>query len=178
MGKCPDRDSEHFGKECQCADCMPMDFCAQPNGCVECDGIVTGCERYPSDEVELMEKLDTRVPFVEIPIEDVPRTEGATYRGIGEGKHTGIKFYGKGLYSTTDLGTAKEYGNVIGLIGGMPENPLIIDGKKECLDDWCRRESGIINIREFNKLWPDVGEFIMSKGYDGVIDGVIVVKYA
>lgn len=92
---------------------------------------------------------------------------------------TGISQYGKGLYTTRDIKQAEKYGNVkeINSDSGYPKNPLIINTKTISFQDWLLKESGEKNIREFNKKYSDPSEFVKSKGYDGVDDGVEVVRY-
>jgi hypothetical protein len=89
---------------------------------------------------------------------------------------------GKGLYSTFTKEYAKKYGKVKELTPGeaFPKNPLVLrpfGDPKGAFADWALKESGIKNIREFNKEYPDPGEFVRSKGYDGVIVGDEIVKY-
>ena len=90
---------------------------------------------------------------------------------------------GRGLYSSPDKTFAKKYGPVheVSAEDGYPRNPLIMrnaaGGAPQAFADWLLRESGLRNIREFNKKYPDPGVFVRSKGYDGVVAGDEVVRY-
>jgi hypothetical protein len=119
------------------------------------------------------------VKYQTIPSSEVRKTKGATYRGVGKiGEGTGRYIYGKGLYSATSKDVASQYGSkVVGIKGGIPRKPLKIPSNIS-FDDWLLRESGLRNMREFNRKYKDPGEFVRSKGYDGVIDGDVVVSYA
>ncbi|MFZ2950947.1 MAG: LPD38 domain-containing protein [Desulfuromonadaceae bacterium] len=106
------------------------------------------------------------------------------YRGAAEGTTgTGAYSMGKGLYSTPDKSFAAKYGQVseVSVEDYWPSRPLVIrnaaGGAPQALTDWLLKESGERNIREFNKKYPDPGEFIASRGYDGVIAGDEVVRY-
>jgi hypothetical protein len=100
----------------------------------------------------------------------------ALYRGSNDSTGTGISFLGKGKYSTTDKNIAKQYGNVEKLTDAYPSNPLKLNSKDDLID-FVLNKSGKSNIREFNREYPDIGEFIKSMGYDGVHAGNTVVKY-
>jgi hypothetical protein len=122
------------------------------------------------------------VRFKRIPASDVPKTKGATYRGVpnnGE-SGSGVGRLGNGLYSTTDKTLAKSFagndGEVFGVVGGGPSAPLRVRSP-DAFYDWLLKESGENNIRSFNKKWPDIADFVRSRGYNGVIAGDEIVKY-
>jgi hypothetical protein len=112
------------------------------------------------------------------------------YRGVAEGMQedgtlgTGTAMLGRGLYSTPDKSFAKKYGKVseVSIEDGWPHNPLVLNnaagGAPGALSDWLLKESGLKNIREFNKVYnDDIASFMIERGYDGVIAGDEVVKY-
>ena len=103
------------------------------------------------------------------------------YRGVmTSGEGAGVYSLGKGLYSTRNKSFLKnfKYDEVIELdpVDAFPRNPLVLRNSND-FTDWLLRESGLRNIREFNAKYPDPGEFVQSKGYDGVLAGDEVVKY-
>ncbi|MDD5551260.1 MAG: hypothetical protein PHS34_08375, partial [Candidatus Omnitrophica bacterium] len=120
-----------------------------------------------------------------IPAKENPTPEAGIklYRGITKnGQGVGTYSLGKGIYSSPDkkwLTKEFNFDKIIELSTeeAYPKNPLIIDAKKESFTDWLLRESGENNIRSFNKKY-NVNEFVMSKGYDGVVNGNEIVKYA
>lgn len=103
------------------------------------------------------------------------------YRGItADGRGAGVYSLGKGLYSTPTKAFLKgfAYDKVVELTPeeAFPRNPLVLRQASE-LTDWLLRESGMRNIREFNAKYGDPGEFVQSKGFDGVWAGDEVVRY-
>lgn len=109
------------------------------------------------------------------------------YRGEFEQEDGSFGFgtfsLGKGIYSTFTKEYAKKYGEVKELSPeqAFPRNPLVLKphgDPRGAFTDWLLKESGYQNIREFNKKYPDPGEFVRSKGYDGVIIGDEIVKYS
>jgi DNA repair protein RadC len=111
----------------------------------------------------------------EIPVSEVPNNKEASYRGVSNRTGFNNYIYGKGIYSTKSKKFASKYGKVIGIVGGIPKNPLVINSNID-FNDWLIKESGEKNIRDFNKKYK-IDEFVKSKGYDGVIDGDVIVKY-
>jgi hypothetical protein len=75
---------------------------------------------------------------------------------------------GEGLYLTEVKDKAKFYGDVKAFVNAYPKNPLIIKRGDDFVD-WLLRESGLKNIREFNKK-HSIRDFVKAKGYDGVVD--------
>jgi hypothetical protein len=107
------------------------------------------------------------------------------YRGTGkDGSTYGTYMLGKGLYSSPDKSFAAKYGDKIETLSpedAFPKNPLVIErsagGAPSVFMDWALEKSGLKNAREFNKKYPDPGEFVKSLGYDGVVIGDEIVKY-
>lgn len=111
------------------------------------------------------------------------------YRGVTEGADGtqsgfGTFMLGRGLYSSRDKSFAKKYGNKVIEVDpttAWPRNPLVLHnvagGAPQAFMDWALEKSGLRNAREFNKKYPDPGEFVRSLGFDGVIAGDEVVKY-
>ena len=106
------------------------------------------------------------------------------FRGVGEGgSTTGTYALGKGLYTSRDKSFAAMYGEVseVSPDDAWPRNPLVLNqvagGAPGAFADWALKTSGLKNMREFNKLYADPGEFVRSLGYDGVIAGDEVVRY-
>lgn len=90
---------------------------------------------------------------------------------------------GKGLYSTYTKEFAKKYGEVreVSPEEAFPKNPLVLNPSgdpKGAFIDWVLNKSGLKNVREFNRKYPDPGDFVREYGYDGVIIGDEIVKYA
>lgn len=112
------------------------------------------------------------------------------YRGIATGLQedgkagTGTFMLGRGIYSSPDKTFAKKYGDVVDvpIATAWPNNPLVLrnvaGGAPSAFMDWALKESGLRTAREFNKTYPDPGEFVRSRGYDGVIAGDEIVKYS
>jgi hypothetical protein len=152
------------------------------------EGVVTGIDNSIEDFIRQQFGADARTLFQSIAYKVKPPKK--LYRGVAEGLQedgssgSGIYSMGKGLYSSPDKSFAKKYGKVIeiSIADGWPVNPLVLynvaGGAPAALNDWMLKESGEKNIREFNKKWSDPGDFIRSKGYDGVVAGNEVVKYS
>lgn len=125
----------------------------------------------------------------------IPRTPKKLYRGVGAGgKSLGVGQLGKGLYSSTSKDFARQYatdpktkkmtGSLMELdpAQAFPSNPLVLPGygrggANGIFSEWLLEQSGEKNIRDFAAKWPDPGEFVKSKGYDGVWIGEEIVKY-
>lgn len=115
------------------------------------------------------------------------------YRGVVEGaqdsgaKGLGTSHLGKGLYSSSDKSFAKKYASKGEILEFSPEdafpsNPLVLNGAGgagNLLMDHVFKNSNFKNAREFNKAYPDVGDWVREQGYDGVVvnKGEEIVKY-
>ena len=107
------------------------------------------------------------------------------YRGVSEsGVGAGVYSLGKGMYSTNSKKFASKFGGQVVEVSVedyFPRDPLVLTnlsgGAQGAFTDWLLRESGLRNIREFNAKYPDAGEFVREKGYDGVLAGDEVVRY-
>lgn len=138
-------------------------------------------DRMLADEgIEMAEVLE------QAPVEFKVKPPKKLYRGLFEQEDGTFGFgtfnLGKGLYSTPTKSFAKKYGKVIELTPeeAFPRNPLVLQpfgDPKGAFMDWLLKESGMKNIREFNKTYPDPGEFVKERGYDGVIIGDEIVRY-
>lgn len=112
------------------------------------------------------------------------------YRGIKTGYQSdgsegyGTAMLGKGLYTSPSKKFASQYGDVIEISPEIayPKNPLILPtgrgDARSTFMDWALKESGEKNAREFGKKYPDYSEFVRSRGFDGVVAGDEIVKYA
>lgn len=104
------------------------------------------------------------------------------YRGVmNSGVGAGAYSLGKGLYSSPDkkwLRDSFKFDAIITLSPdeAFPRNPLVLRSPS-LFPDWLLEESGHKNMREFGKEFPDPGEFVRSRGYDGVYAGDEVVRY-
>jgi hypothetical protein len=122
-------------------------------------------------------------------IPGIPRVTGKLpkklYRGTGEGgKTVGTAMLGKGLYTSPYKWKAKLYGDVqeIPLDVGMPQNPLVIEGRgrggaPDLFNDWLLNHSGEKNMRDFRVKHGDPTEYVKKLGYDGVWVDDEIVKY-
>lgn len=124
------------------------------------------------------------------PSENAPQRPGKQrkfYRGVSP--ESGGKTYrqGKGLYTTADKKYAAEYGDVVEVPAdvAMPKNPLVLKDEQDW-DGWLIEQftsRGYKSVREFNKDFPDPGEYVKSLGYDGVVLGkptdkdAVIVNY-
>jgi len=136
-------------------------------------------EKQPAlAKIEKPEKPAAKVEFKRIPASKVPTTKGATYRGEKFEGNKGVWRLGKGLYSTPDKALAGKYGDVTGIVGGLPDNPLIVP-RTQSFEDVLLEMSGEKTIREFNKKYADPSDFLKPLGYDGVISesSDVIVKY-
>lgn len=108
------------------------------------------------------------------------------YRGtMDSGKGAGTASFGKGLYSSTDgkwLRNSFKFDNVVEIDPrtSYPSFPLKFDGvnPEGQFTDWLLAQSGQKNMRDFNKMHPDLAAFVKSHGYDGAVVGREIVKYA
>ena len=105
-----------------------------------------------------------------------------TIRGIG--KNYGGEMLGRGLYSAflSNRDLAKQYGDVVFVLGGYPDHPLVFGGLNEW-EIWSQRlkikfsKEGGHDYRDYSK-YRDLTEDIMALGYDGVvIKGREMVNY-
>ncbi|MFA7269949.1 MAG: LPD38 domain-containing protein [Sterolibacterium sp.] len=141
-------------------------------------------------EVKFIETKNTK-PVAEQPAQGryAVKPPSKLYRGIATGLQedgrdgVGTFMLGRGLYSSPDKTFAKKYGDVVDvpIATAWPNNPLVLrnvaGGAPSAFMDWALNESGLRTAREFNKAYPDPGEFVRSRGYDGVIAGDEIVKY-
>lgn len=103
------------------------------------------------------------------------------YRGmVSDGSGLGTYQLGKGVYSSRSKSFLNNFAfdKIVTLDPELyfPRNPLVLGHPSE-LADWLLRESGLPNMREFNKKYKDPGEFVSGRGFDGVVAGDEVVKY-
>lgn len=113
------------------------------------------------------------------------------YRGVAKGlqedgsEGLGTFMLGKGLYSSPSKKFAGQYGEVseVSAEDAFPRNPLVLNVRPgssapDAFRDWLIRDRGFKNVREFGSAYPDPGKYVRSLGYDGVVAGDEVVKYA
>jgi len=111
------------------------------------------------------------------------------WRGVVTGEQAdgseglGTFMLGRGLYSSPDKKFAAMYGKPqeVSIEDGWPRNPLVLRGQATGPDlfrDYVMKNSGFRNMREFNRAYPDPGDWVRSLGFDGVIAGDEVVRYA
>ena len=101
------------------------------------------------------------------------KRKNVTIRGIG--KNYGGEMLGRGLYSAflSNRVLAKQYGDVVFVLGGYPERPLVFGGLNEW-EIWSQRlkikfaKEGGHDYRDYSK-YRDLTEDIMALGYDGVV---------
>ena len=104
-----------------------------------------------------------------------------TYRGVVNDPYDTPEnnrgaMLGKGLYTTKDKSSAKEYGTVYFVLGGVPQNPVVA----HTLMDWENwldnnfytkfpNEKGETGFRAFDHQGKELHEELMNLGYDGVV---------
>jgi hypothetical protein len=131
-----------------------------------------GGEEAPKKEAWQMTKAEFRET-----LKAKPGEKNIVFRG--EDAVTGAKSYrqGKGAYFTTSKEEAAGYGEVHSYPtdAAKPKNPLKLRSE-EAWDGWLINEAvnklGLRDVREFNKIYKDPGEYVKSLGYDGVEIGM------
>lgn len=130
--------------------------------------------------------METAQKMAEAASDSLPfsiKPPGKLYRGVMDsGDGAGTYSLGKGLYTSPDKnwlsGGLFSFDEIkeIPAIVAFPRNPLQLRDPSQ-FSDWALRESGERNIRRFNEKYPDPGEFVKERGFDGIVTPTEIVRY-